>query len=281
MLSNEEAPPHSDLEALEISLLLEGIYKHCGLDFRSYALSSLRRRLRYHMKEIGLTSISGLQEHILHKGASMERLLGNLSINVTSMFRDPGFYKVLREKILPYLRTYSFIRIWHAGCATGEEVYSLAILLREEKIYERCRIYATDMNEAVLEKAKSGIFPISAMKEYSSKYLKAGGKSSLSNYYTAKYSNVIFDASLLKNVVFARHNLAMEGSFNEFNVILCRNVMIYFNCELQEKVHELLKESLCLLGYLGIGARESLGYCPHEMDFENIDEQSRLYRRVR
>lgn len=203
-----------------------------------------------------------------------------LSINVTSMFRDPGFYGVFLEKIAPMIQTYPFVRIWHAGCATGEEVYSLAILLKEEGLYDRCRIYATDMNEHVIETAKRGIFPLSSMKEYSANYLKAGGKGTLSDYYTAKYDNAIFNQSLVENTVFSRHNLAMEGSFNEFNVILCRNVMIYFNPELQERVHDLLKGSLCMFGFLGIGDMESMAHCPHATDFEAIDSRQKLYRRI-
>lgn len=269
-----------DPEAVEIKLLLEGIYEHYGMDFRSYAFSSLRRRITERMREEGLATISGLQDKVLHDVSCMERLLLDLSINVTSMFRDPGFYRVVREKVVPLLRTYPFVRIWHAGCATGEEVYSLAILLKEEEISDRCRIYATDMNEPVLEKAKSGIFPLSSMQEYTSNYIKADGKSTLSDYYTARYESAIFKRSLVENVVFSRHNLAMEESFNEFNVILCRNVMIYFNPELQEKVHDLLKGSLCMFGYLGIGDKESMAYCPHEANFEPIDGRHRLYRKV-
>lgn len=280
MVLNQDMIRVRDPEAVEIKLLLEGIYEHYGLDFRSYAFPSLRRRITERMREESLATISGLQDKVLHDVSCMERLLLDLSINVTSMFRDPGFYRIFLESVVPLLRTYPFIRIWHAGCATGEEVYSLAILLQEEDLYGRCRIYATDMNEAVLEKAKSGIFPLSSMQEYTSNYLKAGGKGTLSDYYTAKYESAIFNRSLVENVVFSRHNLAMEGSFNEFNVILCRNVMIYFNPKLQEKVHDLLKGSLCMFGYLGIGDRESMAYCPHEANFEAIDARHKLYRKV-
>lgn len=269
-----------DPEAVEIKLLLEGVYAHYGMDFRNYAHASIRRRIAHRMREESLATVSGLQDKVLHDASCLERLLLDLSVNVTSMFRDPGFYRVFREKAVPMLHTYPFVRIWHAGCASGEEVYSLAILLREEGIADRCRIYATDMNEPVIEKAKSGIFPLSAMQEYTSNYLQAGGKGTFSDYYTAKYESAIFKRSLVENVVFSRHNLAMEGSFNEFNVILCRNVMIYFNHELQEKVHDLLKGSLRNFGYLGLGNRESMAYCPHQADFEAVDGRHRLYRKV-
>ncbi|MBI3598402.1 MAG: protein-glutamate O-methyltransferase CheR [Nitrospirae bacterium] len=269
-----------DPEAVEMNLLTEAIYEQYGLDFRRYAVSSLWRRVTERMQQENLATISGLQEKILHDVSCMERLASDISINVTSLFRDPGFYGAFREKIVPLLKTYPFIRIWHAGCATGEEVYSLAILLKEENLLDRCLIYATDMNEPIIEKAKSGIFPLASMKEYTRNYLKAGGKGTLSDYYTAKYDSAIFNQSLVKNTVFSRHNLAMEWSFNEFNVILCRNVMIYFNSELQEKVHDLLAESLCRFGFLGIGNMESMAYCPHKTAFEAIDSHHKLYRKV-
>src|SRR6185295_14742042 len=174
-------------------------------------------------------TISGLQEKVLHDSACMERLLLDLSINTTAMFRDPTFYLAFRQHVVPLLRTYPFVRIWHAGCSTGEEVYSMAMLLQEEGIYDRCRIYATDINEAVLKKAMDGVYPIDLMQTYTNNYIRAGGSQSFSEYYTAAYDRAIFNASLRRNVVFAQHNLASDGSFNEFHLILCRNVMIYFN----------------------------------------------------
>src|SRR5882762_8258106 len=197
-------PVHSEtLEEIEIQLLLEGLFRHYGFDFRNYALASLRRRLRDCMRDEGAATISGYQEKLLHDPACLERLLNALSINVTAMFRDPSFYRTFREKVLPLLRTYPFIRIWHAGCSTGEEVYSMAILLREEGLYERARIYATDINEVVLQRAKAGIFPLERMQEYTDNYIRAGGKRSFSEYYTAKYGGALFDQSLTKNVVFS------------------------------------------------------------------------------
>jgi chemotaxis protein methyltransferase CheR len=182
--------------------------------------------------------------------------------------------------VVPLLQTYPFARIWHAGCSSGEEVYSLAILLKEEGIYDRCRIYATDISEAVLRGAKEGVFPLSAMKEYSENYQKAGGTTSFAEYYKARYDHAIFDASLREGIVFAPHNLVTDGSFNEFNVILCRNVMIYFNKALHERVHGLLYQSLARFGVLGLGRKESLRFTPHESSYEVLDDAERLYRKV-
>src|SRR6059058_6638983 len=226
---------NSDLERLEIELLLEGIFRHYGFDFRSYAYASIRRRLWKRIEAEGLHTISELQARVLHDAEMMERLLLDLSVNVTAMFRDPGFYLAFRQIAIPLLKTWPFIRIWHAGCSTGEEVYSMAILLEEEGLYDRCRIYATDINEAVLRRARDGIFPLAAMQGYTANYIQAGGARAFSEYYTASYENAIFRPSLKRNVVFAQHNLVTDSSFNHFNVILCRNVLIYFDKTLQSK----------------------------------------------
>ncbi len=273
-------PDSYDLEALEIRLLLEGIYSHYGYDFREYAPASLRRRILEVMANEELENVSALQERLLHDSGCFERFLLALTVNVTAMFRDPGFYIVFREKVVPILRTFPFIRIWHAGCSTGEEVYSLAILLEEEGIYDRCRIYATDLNESVLKQAMAGIYPLHFMQGYINNYVKAGGKRSFSEYYTANYDNAIFRSSLRRNVVFSQHNLVTDGSFNEFNVTLCRNVLIYFNKILQDRVHNLLYDSLSMFGVLGLGQKESLNYTPHEHHYEQIDKREKLYRRI-
>lgn len=270
-----------DLEAIEIQLLLEGVFRYYGFDFRNYAPASLKRRIWNAVRAEKINSISGLQERVLHDPACMERLLLALSVNVTAMFRDPSFFRAFRSKVVPLLRTYPFMRIWHAGCSTGEEVYSLAILLQEEGLYNRCRIYATDMNEAVLKKAKAGIFPLKSMQEYTQSHLHAGGKHSFSEYYTAAYDNAIFHSSLRENVVFSQHNLATDGSFNEFNVILCRNVLIYFNKLLQERVHNLFYDSLSRFGILGLGRQETIKFSPHEKDYEELASGEKLYRRIR
>src|SRR5437588_4441935 len=259
-VTEAEEQEKSDLEGIEVHLLTEGIYQHYGFDFRDYSLPSLRRRLWKRVYAEGLTTISALQEKILHDSACMERLLLDLSINTTAMFRDPSFYLIFRRKIVPLLRTYPFVRIWHAGCSTGEEVYSTAILLQEENLLERCRIYATDINEAVLQRAKDGIFPLNTMQENTSNYIAAGGMGTFSQYYTARYDYAIFRPALRENVVFAPHNLVTDSSFNHFNVISCRNVLIYFNTALQERVQRLFLDSMEMFGILGLGKKETIRY---------------------
>ncbi|MEA2173652.1 MAG: chemotaxis protein methyltransferase CheR [Blastocatellia bacterium] len=271
----------NQLEDIEIELLLEGMYRHYGFDFRNYAPASIKRRIHESMRSEGVLSVSGFQEKVLHDPACLERLLYRLSVNVTSMFRDPTFFQTFRAKVVPLLRTYPFVRIWHAGCSTGEEVYSMAILLQEEDLYQRCRIYATDMSKEVLRKAREGIFPLASMQEYTANYMKAGGQRFFSDYYTAHYDSVIFSSSLKTNLIFSEHNLVTDGSFNEFHVILCRNVMIYFNKTLQERVHNLIYESLSVLGVFGLGNKESLRFTPRESFYEELDHRDRLYRKVR
>ena len=274
-----ESASRDELERVEIDLLLEGIYRRYGFDFREYAPASLRRRLWRRIHAEGLQSVSGLQEKVLHDAACMERLLLDLSINVTAMFRDPSFYLAFREKVAPLLRTYPFTRIWVAGCSTGEEVYSLAILLTEEGLYERARIYATDINEAVLDRARSGVFALDKMRVYTENYIRAGGTSAFSEYYVAAYDGAQFARPLVENVVFAQHNLVSDRSFNEFNVIVCRNVMIYFDRSLQARVHRLFHESLAPFGVLALGHKESVAFSPHSADFEELDAAEKIYRR--
>lgn len=281
MLPNTPAEYPADLERIEIRLLLEGVYRYYGFDFRSYAYASIKRRIWKRAEAEGLASISALQQRVLHEPKAMERLLHDFSVNVTAMFRDPDFYAAFREHAVPLLRTYPFIRLWHAGCSTGEEVYSMAILLEEEGLYERARIYATDINEAVVDQAREGIFPLDKMQEYTQNYLRAGGTHSFSEYYTAAYDNARFAPSLRRHVVFAQHNLVTDRSFSEFNVILCRNVMIYFDRDLQTRVHELFYESLPVYGILGLGSKESLRFSQMEECYEPLDARQRLYRKVR
>jgi chemotaxis protein methyltransferase CheR len=270
-----------ETEALELRLLLEGVYRQYGFDFREYAPASLKRRVwrRVHAEHAG--TITGLLERVLHDADVMERLLLDLSINVTSMFRDPTFYAAFREKVVPLLRTYPFTRIWVAGCSTGEEVYSLAILLHEEGVYDRTRIYATDINETVLGRARDGMFPLDKMREYTENYIRAGGKRSFSEYYLAKYESVLFDRALTENVVWAPHNLVQDRSFNTFNAILCRNVMIYFDKDLQARVHQLFYESLERFGILALGHKESIRFTGIEDVYEELDPHEKLYRKVR
>jgi chemotaxis protein methyltransferase CheR len=258
------------LERVEVELLLEGIYRHYGFDFRSYAYASLRRRVWKRIEAERLQTVSALQELVLHDQAAMERLL-----------RDPGFYAAFRREVVPLLRTYPFIRIWHAGCSTGEEVYSMAILLQEEGLYDRARIYATDINESVLQRAKAGIFPLERMQEYTENYIHAGGTQSFSQYYTAMYDGARFAPALLKNVVFSQHNLVTDRSFSEFNAILCRNVLIYFDKVLQTHVHGLFYDSLSMFGVLALGSKETMRFSKYEECFEPLAPSEKIYRKVK
>lgn len=279
-----DGPPvsyDSELERIEIELLLEGVFRRYGFDFRSYAYASIRRRLWKRIESEGVRTISELQARVLHDAEAMERLVLDLSVNVTAMFRDPGYYATFRNDVVPLLRTYPFIRIWHAGCSTGEEVYSTAIVLQEEGLLERSRIYATDINDVVLQQARSGIFPLNRMQEYTENYIKAGGTRSFSEYYTAKYDGALFSPTLTRNVVFAQHNLVTDRSFAEFNVIFCRNVLIYFDRDLQERVHALFYDSLAMFGVLGLGSKESLRFSQYEACYERLNPREKLYRKVR
>lgn len=269
-----------ELEEIEIQLLLEGIYRYYGFDFRNYAIASLKRRIRQVVQAENLHTVSGLLERVLHDPICMERFLLGVTVNTTAMFRDPEFYIALRRQIIPLLRTYPFIRIWHVGCSTGEEVYSMAILLHEAGLYGRCRIYATDINELVLRQAKAGVLPLKLMQEYAQLYLKAGGQQSFSDYYTVSYGNAVLQSFLKENLIFSTHNLVTDASFNEFNVIICHNVLIYFNQQLQDRVHKLLYESLRMFGILSLGRQESLANTPHAQDYEVLDVQAKLYRRI-
>jgi chemotaxis protein methyltransferase CheR len=274
-------PPAGDpREELELRLLLEAVFQLYGFDFREYALSSLRRRVRHLMRDEGLSTISALQDRVLHDRKALPRLVSGLSVSVTSMYRDPGFFRAFRQQVVPLLRTYPVVRIWHAGCSTGEEVYAMAVLLEEEGLYDRCQIYATDMNEGALKKAASGTFPLAAMREHTSRYLAAGGRRSFSEYYAVRDRAAVFHPRLRRNLVFAQHNLVTDGSFNEFNAILCRNVLIYFRRPLQERVHRLLYESLGRLGFLGLGSKETVQFTPFQRRYQTVDAVQKLYRKV-
>ena len=270
-----------DLEQLELELLLEGIHRRYGFDFRDYAPASLRRRVRRRMDGERVETVSALQDRLLHDPAVMERLLLDLSVNVTAMFRDPSFFLAFRQQVVPILRTYPFTRLWVAGCSTGEEVYSLAIVLAEEGLADRVRIYATDINEAVIERARDGVFPLDKMQEYTQNYIHAGGRRSFSEYYVARYDGARFARELVDGVVFAQHNLVSDAAFNEFHVIACRNVMIYFAQPLQEHVHRLFYESLAMFGVLALGQKETIRFSPYERSFEELDPDERLYKKVR
>jgi chemotaxis protein methyltransferase CheR len=270
-----------DPERIEVDLLLEAVYRRYHYDFRGYARASLRRRLWRRAHQERVRTLSGLQERVLHDPGTMDRLLGDLSINVTEMFRDPGFFAAVREKVIPIMRTYPYVRVWNAGCSTGEETFSLAILFEEEGLLDRTRIYATDMNEDVVGRARSGVFPLDQMRRYTENYLKAGGTADLSRYYRVVGDEAIFSPQLVEGAVFAQHNLAQDGAFNEFHLVVCRNVMIYFGRTLQERVHDLFLGSLARFGILGLGRKESIASSTHEEAYDVLDATEKLYRRTR
>lgn len=271
----------SDLEKIEIDLFLEAIFKCYGYDFRHYARASIKRRIKKLMKSNGYDRISDLTADILHDQTVFENVVYDFSITVTEMFRDPPFYKNLREKVIPYLRTYPFIKIWHAGCATGEEVYSLAILLKEEGIYNKATIFATDFNEHALDVARQGIYSLKDAQTYTANYQKSGGKESFSDYYHAKYKSAIINKSLSKNVMFANHNLVTDSVFGEMHLILCRNVLIYFDRNLQDRALNLFNESLIYNGFLALGSKESISFSSIEKDFKSIDKKYKIFQKIK
>jgi chemotaxis protein methyltransferase CheR len=275
------AAGHDAVEALELELLLEAVFRQYGYDFREYARTSIRRRIRNIMTGEGLQTISALQDRILHDLAVWERFLQGISVSVSAMFRDPHFFLAFRRHAVPVLRTYPFIRIWQAGCSLGEEAYSLAILLQEEGLYDRSLIYATDINESTLRQAREGIYPAELMQKYTQNYMLAGGQRSFSEYYTARYEFALMRPALQQNIVFSQHNLVSDGAFNEFNVVLCRNVMIYFSRPLQERTHTLFQRSLSMFGILGLGAKETLRFLPQEAMYEQFEPGEKLYRRIK
>ncbi|HDP99690.1 MAG TPA: protein-glutamate O-methyltransferase CheR [bacterium] len=270
----------TETENIEIDLLLEAIYRKYGYDFRLYSRVSLKRRVIHRLSISRLDSISQLQRLVLYDVKFFESLLMDLSINVTEMFRDPFFYRELRKEVIPILKTYPFVKIWHAGVASGEEVYSMAIILKEEGLYDKAQIYATDFNEVILQRAKQGIIPLDQIKNYTYNYQKSGGKESFANYYTAKYDSALLDPSLKKNIVFSDHNLATDGVFGEMNLIVCRNVLIYFQRELQNRVIRLFRESLCHLGFLCLGSKESMIFSSDAKHFEKVAEPEKIYRKT-
>ncbi|KHD05382.2 chemotaxis protein CheR [Candidatus Thiomargarita nelsonii] len=269
-----------ETQNIELQLLLQAIYLKYGYDFRNYAKASIKRRILHRLIKEKFSNISAMQHKLLYEVSFFERLLLDMSINVTEMFRDPSFYLALKKKVVPELKKYPFLKIWHAGCSTGEEVYSMAIILKEEGLYDRTQIYATDMNELALKKAKNGIFDISRLKQYTANYQKAGGLESFSDYYVADDKQVIMDKSLKKNILFSDHNLATDGVFGEMNLIMCRNVLIYFNRELQNRVFKLFFDSLCTDGFLCIGSKESIRFSESSDAFEDVVKNEKIYRRL-
>ena len=269
----------STKENIEIGLLLEAVYQKYGYDFRDYARAYLKRRLQRRVALSGLQTISELQHHVLHDEECFSVLIRDLSIHTTEMFRDPSFFRAFRNDVVPILKTYPSVKLWHAGCSSGEEVYSMAILLQEEGLSDRVLIYATDLSELILEKAKEAILPVDRMKEYSANYQKAGGRHSLSEYYTAHYGSVVLDRRLKRNMVFATHNLVCDGVFGEMHVIVRRNVVIYFTRTLQHRVFDIFSDSLCRQGFLCLGAKESLKFSPCADRFESLVPGEKIFRK--
>lgn len=268
----------AQIEQIEIDLLLEAIYQRYGYDFRQYSRASVKRRVQHHLARTEFQTISDLIRPILREPDLFQLLLFDMSVTVTEMFRDPWFYVILREQVVPFLKTFPFINIWHAGCATGEEVYSLAILLQEEGLYQRAHIYATDFNDVALEKAKNRIYPLERIKEYTENYQKAGGKASLADYYRAQYQSVIIDAALQKNITFANHNLATDSVFGEMHLILCRNVLIYFDRPLQDRVLTLFYNSLLYNGFLCLGSKETIHFSNIKDYFIEFAAREKIYQ---
>ena len=270
---------NTELLAIELKLLFEGIYLKYGYDFRNYSKAHLRRRVLNFLGRNKLETVTDLQNKVLRDSGFFREFLDELSINVTEMFRDPEFYLSFRENIVPKLKTYTFFKIWHAGCATGEEVYSLAILLHEEGLLGRCQIYATDFNRKVLKIAKEGVYQKSDMQNYESNYQKSGGKKKMADYYKSMYGSVMLDKMFSNRIVFSDHNLVTDSVFAEVNLIMCRNVLIYFEKQLQDKVLNLFHESLAPSGILCLGTKESLKFTSAEDKFDTIDPKFKLFKK--
>lgn len=278
-IRNRIVEDQQEIENIEIDLLLEAVYKKYGYDFRNYGKAHIKRRVMHRLATSELGSISHMQHLVLRDEAFFEKLLRDLSINVTEMFRDPAFYQAIRKDVIPILKTFPFIKVWHAGCSTGEEVYSMAILFQEEGILDRTQFYATDFNQVVLDIARQGIYSIDRIKEYTLNYQKSGGKKSFAEYYNANYDSVIMNKDLKKNVVFADHNLVTDSVFAEVNMVVCRNVLIYFDKDLQNKVIKLFDESLVNGGVLSLGSKENLRFSTSIHRFKPINELQKIYQK--
>ncbi|WP_020619486.1 CheR family methyltransferase [Paenibacillus daejeonensis] len=284
---NENKPPSqqpmeeqgsSRLEQLELELLLEGLYRMYGYDYRNYVRNSVARRVKLRLGAERLPTITALLDRVLHDPATAQRLMQDFSIPVTEMFRDPLFFYAFRTKVIPQLRRLPEVRIWHAGCSSGEEVYSMAILLEEEGLLSKTKIYATDINETMLERARTGAFPLNRMQAYTTNYIRSGGMREFSSYYDSDQVHAHFNPELIQHALFVHHNLVTDRSFNEFHVIVCRNVMIYFDLELQSRVHDLFYESLAPSGILALGSKESLMLSQHRQNYRELDGSQKIYQ---
>jgi chemotaxis protein methyltransferase CheR len=269
----------NDIENIEVDLLLEAIYRRYGYDFRSYARASIDRRVRQFLSSKRIQVISELIPRVLHDEEMFSELVQYFSIPVTEMFRDPFVYRAIREKVVSLLKTYPFVRIWHAGCASGEEVYSLAIVLAEEGLYNRATVFATDFNDHALENAREGIYPADRIKEFTRSYQEAGGTGSFSEYYHARYDSAVMNTALKKRITFASHNLVADHVFGEMHLVFCRNVLIYFNRELQNRALRLFTDSLIRGGFLCLGTKEDLQFSEVADEYEAVDLKARIYRK--
>jgi chemotaxis protein methyltransferase CheR len=264
---------------IELQLLSDAIYLKYHYDFRGYAAASLKRRLATAMMRTGCSTLSQLQDRVIRDPAVFATVLDFLTVPVSEMFRDPLFFRALREQVVPLLRTYPSLKVWIAGCSTGEEVYSLAILLREEELLDRTLIYATDINPQTLQKAEAGVFDLDRIAGFTDNHQRSGARSSLSDYYTAAYGGAVFDKTLKQNIVFSDHSLATDSVFAEVHLVLCRNVLIYFQRELQDRALGLFRDALVRRGFLGIGSKESVRFSTHAESFDEISREHRLYRK--
>lgn len=272
--------PGIQLSDEELEIILSDLVDVYGYDFTNYSRASLKRRIIRLIANDRFLSFAEFRYRVKTDKEYFNRFVEQITVNVTEMFRDVSFYKTLREQILPVLATWPLIRVWHAGCSTGEEVYSMAILLQEAGLLKKSLLYATDINPAVLEKVRSGIFPMSQMKQYSENYILSGGKKDFSSYYTAQYSSAKFDESLGKKIVLATHNLVSDGSFNEFQLIVCRNVMIYFDKPLQDRVLHLFYDSLEMLGFLALGSKETMKFTEVHHKFRQVENKEKIWRKI-
>ena len=267
------------IEDIEIQLLLEALYQRYHYDFRNYAQASIKRRLKQACQQMGFRSVSALQENLLHQPAMLSHLLGYLTVQVSELFRDPSYFRAIREKVVPHLRTYPSLKIWIAGCSSGEELYSFVILFREEGLEQRTLFYATDINQDALAKAEAGIYGVERIQLFTENHRKSGGKSSLSDYYSAAYGKASFDKSLRKHVVFSDHSLVTDAVFAEMHMVSCRNVLIYFDRALQDRALGLFKDSLARKGFLGLGSKESVRFSEHAGSFAPCDQEEKIFQK--
>ncbi|OYU91604.1 MAG: chemotaxis protein CheR [Bradyrhizobiaceae bacterium PARB1] len=274
-----DEPAAEKVEDIEIRLLLEALYSRYHYDFRRYAMASIKRRLRQAREQLGFSTFSAMQESLLHDPQWLPKILGYLTVQVSEMFRDPTYWQAIRERVVPHLRTYPSLKIWIAGCSGGEELYSFAILFREEGLEERTIFYATDINQDALRSAEAGIYDLERLQLFTENHRRSGGKSSLSDYYQAAYGRAVFDKSLRRNVVFSDHSLVTDASFGEMQYVSCRNVLIYFDRCLQDRAIGLFAGSLARKGFLGLGSKESLRFSSHAPDFQEFVREEKIYQR--